>query len=745
MNNTNTKAVKSTLSRLLAGENIFVVHDVKAETASFDVKSRVLTLPVLKDITDEMYDMFIGHEVSHALHTPFTDADRECLKNHNCLSPAYEIADGDEDFFRLAHTYINIVEDARIERLIKDRYAGLRRDFYVGYGELFKRNFFGTQGKDINEYSFIDRINLHFKIGSHIHVPFTDEEMEFVHMVDTTRSFDDVVDVTKKIWAYVKKKKADEMELSHTYIDIDVDVDVDGDVDGEATDVDGNANSNGKSNNNSGKGKVSNNNGYGNWSNKSLMPDDCQTQQNFDAMLKKSMSKNINDEHNYYTLPSVNMQNVCIPYKKVLDKFNDVAILDSAVYNNLQEDADKFITDSNRVVNILVQAFHAKKAARDHQRSMVHRTGVIDTVRMMDYKFNDDIFRRMKTVPKGKSHGLIFFMDLSGSMSPIIDDTFKQLIQLVLFCKRVNIPFEVYGFSTKCDDGTEFGDRYSVTDGDYMKNLTERCWTFKDCPYGSTTSSDSPVYPFTLINIFSSKMNKIEISQMVRNLFACGTYYKRNGVRANVIPHMMHLSSTPLIETIVAAMDIVPHFKGMNKLDIVHTVFLTDGEPTGVNMRSHNSHYTKGNFTFDSITPKAGEGCTIENNMIRMFKEYTGSKAICFFLCDSKTSLPPWTYAGNVYYSKYNGVFVGDGNKIYADASHTYCKEGWALADPDGNPYDGKFIIRANNSVDNADLEDTLSTRTSNVGIRNAFVKAMNSTMVSRVMLNRFIDLIATE
>jgi hypothetical protein len=240
-------------------------------------------------------------------------------------------------------------------------------------------------------------------------------------------------------------------------------------------------------------------------------------------------------------------------------------------------------------------------------------------------------------------------------------------------------------------------------------------------------------------------MNKIEISQMVRNLFACGTYYKRNGNRANAIPDIMHLSSTPLVETIVAAMDIVPNFKEMNKLDIVHTVFLTDGEPTGVNMRHINSHYTKGNFTFDSITPNAGEGSNIENNMIQMFKEYTGSKAICFFLCDSKTSLPPWTYAGNVYYSKYNGVFVGDGNKIYTDASHTYCKEGWALADPDGNPYDGKFIIRANNSVDNADLEDTLSTRTSNVGIRNAFVKAMNSTMVSRVMLNRFIDLIATE
>ena len=54
---------KDLLSRLLASENIEVIHQ-EVPTAYFDVQRRVLCLPMWKDMSNDLYDMLIGHEVS---------------------------------------------------------------------------------------------------------------------------------------------------------------------------------------------------------------------------------------------------------------------------------------------------------------------------------------------------------------------------------------------------------------------------------------------------------------------------------------------------------------------------------------------------------------------------------------------------------------------------------------------------------------------------------------------------------
>ena len=60
---------KSVLARLLANENISVVQG-NYETASFNVVDRTLQLPMWKDMGRDIYDMLVGHEVSHELYTP---------------------------------------------------------------------------------------------------------------------------------------------------------------------------------------------------------------------------------------------------------------------------------------------------------------------------------------------------------------------------------------------------------------------------------------------------------------------------------------------------------------------------------------------------------------------------------------------------------------------------------------------------------------------------------------------------
>ena len=64
--------IKGNLARLLASENLTVIHKA-VKTASFDVNKRVLTLPIWQGISNRVYDMLVGHEVGHALFTPNRD------------------------------------------------------------------------------------------------------------------------------------------------------------------------------------------------------------------------------------------------------------------------------------------------------------------------------------------------------------------------------------------------------------------------------------------------------------------------------------------------------------------------------------------------------------------------------------------------------------------------------------------------------------------------------------------------
>lgn len=101
----NLQQSKSLLTKLLATENLNVEFRNVA-TASFNTANRTLILPLWEDMTPELYDLLGGHEVGHALFTPpegWHDA----------------VVAGIGPGFR---TFLNVVEDARIENAIKAKY-----------------------------------------------------------------------------------------------------------------------------------------------------------------------------------------------------------------------------------------------------------------------------------------------------------------------------------------------------------------------------------------------------------------------------------------------------------------------------------------------------------------------------------------------------------------------------------------------------------------------------------------------
>ena len=170
--NTMNLEVKSNLAKLLATENITIQHN-NVKTASFDVKNRVLTLPIFKEKSGDVYDMLIAHECAHALYTP------------------YEQWEGIND--KELRSYVNVIEDTRIDKLIQSKYPGVVKNYMNGFDILEKQNFFGISGKDINkDFMIIDKINLRSKSLNRLPFMFAPKDNEWLAKVDKVKTFDDV-------------------------------------------------------------------------------------------------------------------------------------------------------------------------------------------------------------------------------------------------------------------------------------------------------------------------------------------------------------------------------------------------------------------------------------------------------------------------------------------------------------------------------------------------------------------------
>ena len=212
---------KSNLAKLIATENIVIQHN-KVKTASFDVKNRILTLPIFKQQSGDVYDMLIAHECAHALYTPFK---------------AWEEIASDKEL----RMYVNVLEDCRIDKLIQAKYPGVVKNYMNGFDILEQQDFFGLFGKNINnDLMLIDKINMRSKSLNRLTFAWTKEDMSWLIKVDAIETFEDVIEVAKELLNWQKDqieemKKLpdfDEHVIAKTY-DLSEDYD---DYDGDESD-----------------------------------------------------------------------------------------------------------------------------------------------------------------------------------------------------------------------------------------------------------------------------------------------------------------------------------------------------------------------------------------------------------------------------------------------------------------------------------------------------------------------------
>jgi len=200
----------------------------------------------------------------------------------------------------------------------------------------------------------------------------------------------------------------------------------------------------------------------------------------------------------------------------------------------------------------LVKEFECRKAASSYARAATNRTGVLDTTKLHTYRYNEDIFKKVTTLPQGKNHGLIFNLDWSGSMHSSILATVKQLITLVSFCRKVGIAYDVYMFT------------------DAYRGYGDPCYDF-----GAELKNKVILKDFSMVNVLTSSVNNRRHEKQIKNFWRLA-YSLSN--RSCGCPSQLGMGGTPLNEAMISMNYILPEFKSRTGAEKVHVISLTDGE-----------------------------------------------------------------------------------------------------------------------------------------------------------------------
>jgi hypothetical protein len=709
--------IKSQLAKLLATEDLVVEHK-KVETACFNVHTRVLTLPMWEKASNTVYDLLVGHEVGHALYTP----DEDWTQN-----------------VKVPLQFVNVVEDARIEKLMKRRYAGLAKTFFNGYKELADDDFFQIGDDNLETYNLADRANLWFKIGNFTDVPIErGDETEIINLIADSETFADVLVAAEELYKYCKQKQQEETKISLDNLESQQSG-ADNQPADDFNDQEQGENDQPESDGSEGSPSSEENSQQQQFTNQGGEKDEepeVKTMESLEEALKELVNNN-GPENVYLELPKLELKKVIVPNAEIhsncknsWDSFiQDRDYKHEDLFGEVDRQFVEFKRSAQKEVNYLVKEFECRKAADSYARATTARTGVLDCSKLHTYKYNEDLFRKVTTLATGKNHGLVFVLDWSGSMGDVMLDTIKQLFNLVWFCKKVAIPFEVYAFTTD----------YPLVsyDENGKANMRELAYQKKD---GMIQVGEW----FSMMNLLTSKVNGKTLENQMKNIFRIAHSFSRNCYSSYPTPVGLSLSGTPLNEALISLHQILPKFQKENKLQKVQCVILTDGEACGIKYhREVKRHWEDG--------PYLGTSHIGPNSFLRDRKTGNTYSLDCewhqmtdVFLYNLRDKFADINFIGirvlesgsaSPFIRRYCGYYGPDYDKVMS----SWKKEKAFSIKKSG--YHTYFGLSAN--ALSQDSEFGVAVCASKAQIKNAFIKSLKSKKMNKKILGEFIELVA--
>jgi hypothetical protein len=768
-----TAEQKSQLAKLMATENLTVQHQ-KISTAKFDVKNRILYLPIWQDMSSFLYDHLAGHEVGHALYTP---------------AEGWHDAVVDNSKGRGYKSFLNIVEDARIEKKVKRKFPGLRQSFVKSFGELMNRDFFGIAGRDMNRLPFIDRANLYSKSQYTIDLDFSDREAEFIDRLQNTETWEDVVRLTNEIYEYAKNEEP-ELESGQDFMPSssgddeegaeydyepgddeesdDSEESEEGDSDSEdSEDSEDSGDDDEESESDSKAGDEESDEDEDEDESKSqVINREKKTQESdgedagpfseTDENYRRNEASLLDEsslDYVYLNLPKPNLDQIVTPAKRVqelLSQFYEDFSTEELMRNEMNE----FKRKNERYVALLAKEFEMKKAAKAYAKRKVSDTGDIDINKISGYQFNDNIFRKLTKVSKGKSHGLVLLLDYSGSMGDNMAGSIEQILVLSMFCRKVNIPFVVYTF------------------GNYSHS---RSIDFPDTPV-------LPCFDYSLKSLklgqvrlrewMNSRMSNAEYSKAMRNLIMLRKSFEstRHGYRGGR-PASETLSNTPMLESIVALQPIVKDFTRVNNLDLTNLVIVQDGDADmlddyiGYDERfdrrtTRRIWSATANYFLEDKSAKFVRKIYADGNnytkftrsmtsaILAWFSETTGSKVFGFYVVPGTIS--------NMSRAVQYQYFDEQGRDVYEIVGSNKLQEAWEKSRElakklrrekflvsNKKSYNGFYMIPGGKDLMTEEGELEVEGKVTASKLKTAFLKMNEKRQLNRVLVSTFIDGIA--
>jgi hypothetical protein len=650
-----------------------------------------------------------------------------------------------------------VIEDIRIEKKVLAKYPGLVNNFKRGYKELVEMDIFGTKEKDINEMGFMDRLNIKAKGRDLVDVEFSEEEQPYVDMAMKVETFEDVETVCRELVAWIGEKSEDQeqqesamtaeqlQDLIDQLKDEDQTPPQSDEGESEESDENGEESSDSSSDSEEGEGEESSDSSSDSEEGDEEGEESSSSAQATDESESDEGEKSIagkSADGAPENLPEVETDNAQSEnMEKLVDSNGKVYVqgMPRAAFEILRNDykiilAERvkhdqklaelgyefeenpvafstFMAETKQVVNLMAKEFEMRKAAFRSARARTSTKGSLDVNKLHSYKYDDQLFKQVTTLADGKNHGMIMLVDYSGSMYHRLPAVIRQTIALVQFCKRVNIPFEVYSFTS--------------TRGGYNQDGLKAA---------SSNLTRFEYDELVLNQLFTNKMGKRDYDEALRGFYD-------SIMKVRYLNRYEALGSTPLNSALLACEYIIKDFRKNNPVHKLNLITLTDGHSDTASM-VYGADYDSvvGHRQRQLVVPVNGKNITLEYGW-GQYREQTAAilKAIAgndittanFFICDRRDfrqeqyAILAWNHAAQ--------------KKAKSDMS----KNGvWIVENNSG--YDRRFIMLDKSASMSGETEELeIDSSATPAQIARAFKKHSGSKKGNRVVTQKFAELVA--
>ena len=433
----------------------------------------------------------------------------------------------------------------------------------------------------------------------------------------------------------------------------------------------------------------------------------------------------------YGNLTMIKPSDYIIPMNTVIDS---IKITVRQGYDFIDSEADateiynEFRVNNQKYINLMVQEFEMRRKASEFARATVAKTGRLDVDRLWAHKISEDLFARNTIMPNGKNHGMLMFLDMSGSMDMNMKGTIEQLVTLAMFARKVRIPFEVYGFINNQFARTAFPKH----DRGYENPTTG----------AGLNDLQIADYNFFLYQFLDSSCSSAQFNNAVKKLLHLGKAYDNRRSYGNQrhykYPDHFGLGSTPLEESIIVARSIADQFRSKHRLEVLSTVFLTDGDGDNNFTTNSKSYYGHSNLTVEDSKTRKSVTVKYDSNtrgrtafstaLLELYGKVTGSRVINFFIL---------TYSER---HTARNMFNDDYNFDHKWRAEWIKDRVFTLENHGG--FHNRFLVPGGKNLQIG--ADTLTVDSENTKqIFQAFKKMQNGKQASRVLLTKMIRAVA--